>query len=126
MIVALAMAAASVPSVAEMKWQRRVLVVAAPSARDPALAAQRNALRGWQRGAEDRDVQVVEVIGDRVTGARDAASALRIRLQLPTKRFAVVLIGKDGHVALRSGEPVLAETLQGRIDAMTMRRAGQR
>ena len=71
-------------------------------------------------------MQVVEVIGDRVTGARDAASALRIRLQLPTKRFAVVLIGKDGHVALRSGEPVLAETLQGRIDAMPMRRAGQR
>jgi len=46
MIVALAVAAASAPSVAEMKWQRRVLVVAAPSAGDPALAAQRNALRG--------------------------------------------------------------------------------
>ena len=126
MIVALAVVAASVPSVAQMRWQRRVLVVAAPSARDPALAAQRNALRGWQRGAEDRDVQVVEVIGDRVAGARDAAAALRARLQLPHERFGVVLIGKDGHVALRSGEPVLAETLQGRIDAMPMRRAGQR
>ena len=126
MIVALAMAAASVPSVAEMKWQRRVLVVAAPSARDPALAAQRNALRGWRRDAEDRDVQVVEVIGDRVAGARDAAATLRARLRLPHERFGVVLIGKDGHVALRSGEPVLAETLQGRIDAMPMRRAGQR
>ncbi|NTS63628.1 DUF4174 domain-containing protein [Sphingomonas sp. HHU CXW] len=126
MIVALAVAAAGVPSVAEMKWQRRVLVVAAPSGGDPALAAQRNALRGWPRGAEDRDVQVVEVIGDRVTGARDAATALRARLRLPATRFALVLIGKDGHVALRSGEPVLAETLQGRIDAMPMRRAGQR
>jgi len=109
-----------------MRWQRRVLVVAAPSARDPALAAQRNALRGWQRSAEDRDVQVVEVIGDRVSGARDAATALRARLLLSHERFGVVLIGKDGHVALRSGEPVLAETLQGRIDAMPMRRAGQR
>jgi len=126
MIVALAVAVASAPSVAEMKWQRRVLVVAAPSARDPALAAQRATLRGWERGAEDRDVQVVEVIGDRVTGARDAATALRARLRLPATRFALVLIGKDGHVALRSGEPVLAETLQGRIDAMPMRRAGQR
>jgi hypothetical protein len=126
MIVALAVAAAGVPSVAEMKWQRRVLVVAAPSARDPALAAQRNALRGWQRGAEDRDVQVVEVIGDRVMGARDAATVLHARLHLPATRFALVLIGKDGHVALRSGEPVLSETLQDRIDAMPMRRAGQR
>ena len=126
MIVALAVAAASVPSVAEMKWQRRVLVVAAPGARDPALAAQRAALRGWQRGAEDRDVQVVEVIGDRVTGARDAAATLRARLHLPATRFGLVLIGKDGHVALRSAEPVPAEALQGRIDAMPMRRAGRR
>lgn len=126
MIVALAVAAASVPSVADMRWQRRVLVVVAPSAGDPALAAQREALRGWQRGAEDRDVQVVEVIGDHVTGARDTAAALRARLQLPAGRFALVLIGKDGHVALHSGEPVLAETLRGRIDAMPMRRAGQR
>jgi hypothetical protein len=125
-IVALAVAAASVPSLAELRWQRRVLVVAATSARDPALAAQRNALRGWQRGAEDRDVQVVEVIGDRVTGARDAAAALRAQLRLSRERFGVVLIGKDGRVALRSGEPVLTETLQGRIDAMPMRRAGQR
>lgn len=126
MIVALAVVAASMPSVAEMRWQRRVLVVAAPGANDPALIAQRNALRGWQRGAEDRDVQVVEVIGDRVTGARDTAVALRARLRMPITHFGLVLIGKDGHVALRSSEPVTAEALQGRIDAMPMRRAGQR
>ena len=126
MIVALAVAAASVPSVAEMRWQRRVLVVAAPGANDPALTAQRNVLRGWLRGAEDRDVQVVEVIGDRVTGARDTAVPLRARLRMPITHFGLVLIGKDGHVALRLSEPVTAEALQGRIDAMPMRRAGQR
>lgn len=126
MIVALAVAAASMPSVAEMRWQRRVLVVAAPGANDPALTAQRNVLRGWLRGAEDRDVQVVEVIGDRVTGARDTAVALRARLRMPIAHFGLVLIGKDGHVALRLSEPVTAEALQGRIDAMPMRRAGQR
>ncbi|WP_375270936.1 DUF4174 domain-containing protein [Sphingomonas sp.] len=126
MIVALAVAAASVPSVAEMRWQRRVLVVAAPAAGDQALAAQREALLGWRQGARDRDVQVVELIGDRVTGARDTAAALRARLRLPLDRFALALIGKDGHVALRSGEPVSAEALQDRIDAMPMRRAGQR
>lgn len=126
MILALVAAAASVPSVAEMKWQRRVLVVVAPGATDPARAAQRNALRGWRRGAAERDVQVVEVIGDRVNGARDTAAVLRARLRLPRDRFGVVLIGKDGTVALRSSEPVLVEALQGRIDAMPMRRAGQR
>ncbi|WP_019515800.1 DUF4174 domain-containing protein [Sphingomonas sp. Mn802worker] len=126
MILALAVAAASVPSLAEMKWQRRVLVVAAPGASDAALAAQREALRGWRRGAEDRDVQVVEVIGERVTGARDTAAALHARLRLPADHFAVVLVGKDGTVAFRSNQPVAADTLQRRIDAMPMRRAGQR
>jgi hypothetical protein len=40
--------------------------------------------------------------------------------------FQVLLIGKDGHVALRSAEPVAAATLQSRVDAMPMRRAGER
>ena len=61
-----------------------------------------------------------------MTGARDTAASLRTRLRLPAARFAIVLIGKDGTVALRSAEPVPADTLQGRIDAMPMRRAGQR
>ncbi len=126
MILALVAVAASMPSVAEMRWQRRVLVVAAPSVDDPALTAQRRTLRGWRRQAEDRDVQFVEVIGDRVDGARDTTATLRARLRLPSARFGLVLIGKDGHVALRSGEPVTADELQRRIDAMPMRRAGQR
>jgi hypothetical protein len=119
-------AAMTVPSLAEMKWQRRVLVIAAPSASDPALSAQRDALRGWQRGADDRDVQVVEVIGDHVTGARNPAAQLRTQLDLPAGRFALVLIGKDGTVALRSVKLVPAQALEGRIDAMPMRRAGRR
>jgi hypothetical protein len=61
-----------------------------------------------------------------VSGARDTAATVRARLRLARERFGVVLVGKDGSVALRSAEPVLAETLQRRIDAMPMRRAGQR
>lgn len=113
-------------TVAELRWERRVLVVSAPSQDDPALAAQRRALSGWQAGAADRDVTVVEVVGDGVTGVREPASELRRRYQLDARRFAAVLIGKDGHVAFRSAEPVAAAQLEGKIDAMPMRRAGQR
>jgi hypothetical protein len=124
-LLALAAAASAGPAIADLRWQRRVLVVAAPSADDPAFVAQRRALSGWH-GAADRDVTVVEVAGDRVTGTRDAAAAIRRIYALPAARFAVILIGKDGHVAVRSGEPILTETIQSRIDAMPMRRAGRR
>ncbi|MBM6578071.1 DUF4174 domain-containing protein [Microvirga sp. SRT01] len=123
--LAAAAAAAAGPAIADLRWERRVLVVAAPRADDPAFLAQRRALGGWD-GAADRDVTVVEVAGDRVTGVRDDAAAIRNTYALPAARFAVILIGKDGHVAVRSGEPILAESIQSRIDAMPMRRAGRR
>ncbi|MGI4954966.1 MAG: DUF4174 domain-containing protein [Janthinobacterium lividum] len=108
-----------------LRWQRRLVVVAAPAADDPRLLAQRRALAGWP-GAADRDVTVVAIVGGAVEGADDTAAALRGRLALPADRFGVVLVGKDGHVALRSAEPVRAAALADAIDAMPMRRAGQR
>ncbi|UAJ08798.1 DUF4174 domain-containing protein [Glacieibacterium megasporae] len=117
---------ADAASVAALRDQRRVLIVAAPADSDPQLALQRRALAGWQQGAVDRDISVVEVVGTSVTGAADTANALERRYALPSGRFAVVLIGKDGHVAMRSAKPVPAAMLEATIDAMPMRRAGQR
>ncbi|MBH0619302.1 DUF4174 domain-containing protein, partial [Salmonella enterica] len=119
-------ASGAAPTVAQMRDHRRVLVIAAPSADDPRLRAQRATLASWGRGAADRDVNVVEVVGRMVSGAADGAASLRVRYHLPPTSFAAVLIGKDGHVAYRSAEPIPAERLQGTIDAMPMRRAGQR
>ena len=114
------------PSVAAMTNHRRVLIVASPSAGDARLARQRRALAGWRGGARDRDVSVVEVIGDRVHGASDRARPLRRRWRLPPGDFQVVLVGKDGHEALRAGHPLAAARMQRTIDAMPMRRAGRR
>ena len=108
------------------RWQRRVILVAAPGADDPRLLAQRRALADWRQGAEDRDVTVVEIVGAAVDGVRDPADALRGRYALPPDRFSVVLVGKDGHVAVRSDEPMEGSVLSRTIDAMPMRRAGQR
>ncbi|MGI4731419.1 MAG: DUF4174 domain-containing protein [Janthinobacterium lividum] len=113
-------------SIARLRDHRRVLVVAAPAANDPRLRAQRATLAAWGRGAADRDVTVVELVGRTVSGSADDPQALRARFHLLPGSFAVVLIGKDGHEAFRSATPVLAERLQGTIDAMPMRRAGQR
>lgn len=121
--VAISMPAAH--DVAAMKGHRRVLIVAAPRADDPKLAAQRDALASWH-GGDERDVTVVVIAGERVTGADDRAATLRRTYDLPADRFAVALVGKDGHVAFRSAESVLPERLTATIDAMPMRRAGLR
>jgi hypothetical protein len=122
----LAAALAAPTAVADMRWQNRVLLIAAPSADDPGVIGQRKALAGWDAEARDRDLAIVTVLGDRVTGATDSAAALRKRHRLPTGRFVAILIGKDGGEKMRSYKPIPADTLATVIDAMPMRRTGQR
>lgn len=112
--------------VAAMTWRRRVLLVSAPSTRDPALVQQRQILAAWRAQALDRDLSVVEIVGDTIIGAADSASALRRTFRLPPQRFTVVLVGKDGGEKLRSATPLASTRLEQTIDAMPMRRAGGR
>jgi Domain of unknown function (DUF4174) len=113
-------------SIPAMKWQRRVLLVSTPQAGDPKLALQRRTLANWQKGAADRDMSFVTLTGDHVDGATDRAADLRTRYHVDGTTFQALLIGKDGHVAMRSTEPIDASILEGTIDAMPMRKNGQR
>ncbi len=121
----LAVALAASPTIAQMKWERRVLIVSASTAEDPALAEQRRILAAWKTNADARDLVIVEVVDDTVQGAGDTAIALRRRYHLPAT-FTAVLIGKDGGEKLRSAKPFPAAALEATIDAMPMRKAGQR
>ncbi len=125
MPLVLAIALAASPSVAQMKWERRVLIVSAPAADDPALAEQRRVLAAWKSSAAARDLTVVEIVGNTVRGAGDPAAALRRKYRLPAT-FTAILIGKDGGEKLRSAKPFPAAALEATIDAMPMRKAGQR
>lgn len=124
LLAAAAMAAA--PMAAEMQWERRVLLMSAPSHADPALAAQQAVFAAMGQAAAERDLSLVSMMGEVVVGAWDSAAVLRRRYRLADDRFAVVLLGKDGGVKLRAVEPLSAEQLIGVIDAMPMRRAEQR
>ncbi|TCP91990.1 uncharacterized protein DUF4174 [Sphingomonas sp. PP-CE-1A-559] len=121
----LAVALAATPTIAQMKWERRVLIVSAPTAEDPALTEQRSILAAWKSSAAARDLTVVEIVGDTVRGAGDPAAALRRKYRLPAS-FTAILIGKDGGEKLRSAKPFPAAALEATIDAMPMRKAGQR
>ncbi|RXD05180.1 DUF4174 domain-containing protein [Sphingomonas sp. UV9] len=125
MSILLAVALAASPTLAQMKWERRVLIVAVASGGDAALAEQRRILANWKAKSDDRDLTIVEVIGDRVRGAGDTAASIRRKYRLPAA-FTAILIGKDGGEKLRSDKPFPAAALEQTIDAMPMRRAGRR
>lgn len=113
---------------ARYRWRRRVLVLFAPTADDSAFAAENAAIAAHAAGMADRDLIVVRALESGAStadghplGTADAA-ALRTRLKADAGRFTAVLVGKDGHVALRSHAPVVAGRLFPTIDAMPMRR----
>jgi hypothetical protein len=83
MPILLAVALAASPSIVQMKWERRVLIVAAPSAGDASLAEQRRVLARWKANGDARDLTIVEVVGDTVRGAADTAAQIRRKYHLP-------------------------------------------
>lgn len=96
-------------------WKARVLLVVAPGPADPKLLQQRTIFRAMKAGAGERDLALVEAIGD-----SPQAAALRARFSLDHE-FKAVLVGKDGGDKLASSEPLGAEQLFPLIDAMPMR-----
>jgi hypothetical protein len=116
MVLAAGAAAADDPLAAH-RWKDRVVVIAAPSAGDPHLLEQRTTLAAVPDGVREREIVVVEAVGD-----GRAAQRLRARLGLENAAFRVVLVGKDGTVKRSDDRPISAETLFGTIDVMPMRR----
>jgi len=108
-------------SVTAMQKHNRVLLVFAPSLNDSRLTAQRREYDGHALAMSERDVALVQVAGNQVIGAHDAADRLRSRLHVAAGGYRTLLIGKDGQVALDIVGPISAQHLSERIDAMPMR-----
>ncbi|UZK69909.1 DUF4174 domain-containing protein [Sphingomonas sp. S1-29] len=108
-------------SLDSLQWERRVLIVFAPSRDDSDLASQRRLLD--KRAMAERDLHVIEVVGDSVSGVRDDAGRLRQRYGVSEREFQAVLLGKDGGLKLRRADPIAMALLSDTIDAMPMRRA---
>ena len=98
---------------APYRWKNRVVVLSAPNASDATLAKQQALLQSDPSGLSNRDLVIVELLGNR----RDKA---RKDLRL-SEGFSAVLVGKDGGVKLRSNDPITLTELYGLVDAMPMR-----
>ncbi|MDR5782922.1 DUF4174 domain-containing protein [Caballeronia sp. LZ065] len=108
-------------SIEQYSWQKRLLIIFAGNADSAALSEQRATIEG-RKGFPERDLLVIEVIGNDVQGVADSASALRQRYGVKAGVFRVLLVGKDGGVKLDSHEPIESRDLFKTIDAMPMRK----
>ena len=109
-----------------LRWEKRVIVMLAESADDPALAEQEARLRAAAADLAERDVVLVTARGPAVTVDGDidqapSADELRDAYADGASGFQVVLVGKDGGVKLRSAEPISASDLFALIDTRPMR-----
>lgn len=107
-------------------WRNRPLLVFAPDAANPLIAAQRAALARETGGLTERDMTVIVVAGEAVTvdGApapKLGAAALRARYGVAADAAEALLVGKDGGVKRRQSKPFDVMDLFDTIDAMPMR-----
>jgi hypothetical protein len=108
-------------SVAGMQFHNRVLLVFAPTLRDPRLTAQRETMAKAVLEAATRDLILVQVADDQVIGAHDQADRLRLRYHVASDDYRAFLIGKDGKVAHQAAGPINAASIMRAIDATPTR-----
>ncbi|WP_112321662.1 DUF4174 domain-containing protein [Oceanibium sediminis] len=101
------------PSLAELKWVARPIVVFADAAADPRVARQLQWFEDRIDELEERDVVIL------VDTHPDEKTALRERFH--PRDFMVVLVGKDGEVKYRKPDPVTVREIIRLIDRMPLR-----
>ena len=114
-------------SLADYRWERRLLVASAQTGDDQNLAALTDDVVRTASEFEDRDLVLILLPDDGVatSGERvltpDEVGALRKSLGIRAGSFAVRLIGKDGSVKLASDAWSSIDEIYALIDTMPMR-----
>jgi Domain of unknown function (DUF4174) len=105
---------ASQPTLEELLWVARPLVIFADTPDDPRFVQQLALLEERLPELEERDVVILT--------DTDPGASGPLRQELRPRGFGVVLIDKDGIVAQRHPTPVTARELINLIDRMPSRR----
>ncbi|MFQ5438621.1 MAG: DUF4174 domain-containing protein [Paracoccaceae bacterium] len=98
---------------ARYAWVNRPLVIFADTPNDPRFVRQMELLSNHPGDLEERDVVILT--------DTDPAADGPLRQRLHPRDFMLVLIGKDGRVALRKPTPRSVRELVRAIDKMPMR-----
>jgi hypothetical protein len=94
-------------------WVARPLVIFADSPNDPQFHRQMELLAQWPEDLAERDVMIIV--------DTDTANRSAIRDRLRPRAFMMVLIDKDGRVALRKPAPWDVREISRSIDKTTLR-----
>lgn len=111
----------------EYRWKNRLVLIFSVDSSHKQSIAQLDELNGVKDGLDERELLTFLVRKDRVTDQGNQsvsainAVSLRNQFSIEQEEFAVLLIGKDGGVKLRSKEKVSAVDLFALIDGMPMR-----
>lgn len=97
----------------QYKWLNRPLVIFADSPNDPRFKRQMELLEDDPEALGERDVVVLT--------DTDPAAKGPLRAALRPRDFMLVLVGKDGRVALRKPTPWSVRELSRAIDKMPLR-----
>jgi hypothetical protein len=106
------------------RWQRRLLLIGAPTASQADFQRQKALLAANEKGLTERDFQVLEVVYDQLSAAD--RQCWTQQLGQPLAGFRLLLIGKDGGVKRIETQPQTPAVLFGTVDKMPMRREEMR
>lgn len=109
----------------EHQWQKRLLLIFAPSEKSPSYEEQQELLDGGEASFADRDVLVGRLLdkgrsrlGDRALTAEEVVE-LRRRFNLEEGCFRILLVGLDGTEKWRDDTPVKPEAILRHVDEMS-------
>lgn len=106
------------------RWQKRVLLLAAPNADQADFKQQKALLAAAGPELAARDFLVLEVLYNQLTEADKQFLTQQLGIKPP--QFAALLIGKDGGVKQQSRRPIAPAALFATVDKMPMRREEMR
>ncbi len=110
-------------------WKDRVLLIFAPDASNDDYKQQIDILERHSYGLKERDLVVYSIFENSGNGPEHKklntheVEVIRNNHNVNVKKFAVVLIGKDGTEKLRRKSPINERKLFSTIDAMPMRQS---
>lgn len=113
----------------EYRWKNRLVLIFSVDSSHKQSIAQLDELTSVKDGLDERELLTFLVRNDSVMDQGNQsvsainAVSLRNQFSVEQEEFAVLLIGKDGGVKLRSKEKISAVDLFALIDGMPMRRS---